>query len=69
MVEEPLEAPPVATPVPASMVTKPLFDDQAPPASPSLVTETTDVGLMACVPLNVPALGAETSVNDPVAIF
>ena len=68
MVEEPLETP-VATPVPASIVTKPLFDDHAPPPSPLLVTVTAEVGLMACVPLNVPALGAETSVNDPVAIF
>ena len=39
MVEEPLDTP-VATPVPASIVTKPLFEDHAPPPSPLLVTVT-----------------------------
>ena len=67
MVEAPLETP-VATPVTASIVTKPLFDDHAPPPSPLLVTVTAEVGLMACVPLNVPALGVAVLVSTTSSV-
>ena len=71
MVEEPLEAA-VATPVPASIVTKPLSDDHAPPASPpELLMVTTELGFKAVEPLHasVPAFGVAEIVKETLLVY
>ena len=58
----------VITPVDASMVATPVEPDDQDPASPFDVNVVDPVEQIACVPLNVPALGAVVTVTVHVPV-